>query len=51
MDHAACICRIILTSRMNKERNQRQNTNDKEGIKKLRSLILTTDVNDYDSGQ
>mgnify|MGYP007135460143 CR=1 FL=1 len=42
---------ISLNIRMNKEeRNEGQDTNNKE-TKKLRTLILSTNVNDYDTGE
>ena len=42
---------ISLNIRMNKEeRNEGQDINNKE-TKKLRTLILSTNVNDYDTGE
>ena len=37
---------------MNKEeKNEGQDTNNKEQTKKLRTLILSTNVNDYNTGK
>ena len=43
---------ISLKIRMNKEeKNVGQDRNNKEETKKLRTLILSTNVNDYDTGE
>lgn len=43
---------ISLKSGMNKEKKyEGQDTNNKGQTKKLRTLILSTNVNDYDTGE
>ena len=36
---------------MNHLKNQGNEIRDKEGTRKLKTLILSTDVNDYDTGE